>query len=202
MKLNFHPDRIVGGMLILEAMGRDGCYRSQFETGTSNGGLTAHPGGDRWSWESRLFGRAYDTAPASERPKYGSLNFRSKPAGGSPRFGSAHIRLNAATLTRTTFCYPDSVFEPTHLGVASRMSLIARAEADEQDGLDDYIEAQVHGPLLVPDDVEASSSIPASAARTSSGQPAAWVAPSNGTPDSGSASTNCNGILTTAGRST
>lgn len=30
-----------------------------------------HPGGDRWSWESRIFGTAYDEAPASERPKYG-----------------------------------------------------------------------------------------------------------------------------------
>ena len=56
--LNFHPDRRVGGVLILEAMARDGLYRSQFETGTSNGGLTAHPGGDRWSWESRIFGSA------------------------------------------------------------------------------------------------------------------------------------------------
>jgi Protein of unknown function (DUF3626) len=46
--LNFHPDRLVGGLLVLEAIGRDGVYRSQFETGTSNGGLTAYPGGDRW----------------------------------------------------------------------------------------------------------------------------------------------------------
>lgn len=52
--LNFHPDRLVsmGGLLVLEAMGRDGRYRSQFETGTSNGGLTAYPGGGspRPSW--------------------------------------------------------------------------------------------------------------------------------------------------------
>ena len=64
--LNFHPDRRVGEVPILEAMARDGLYRSQFETGTSNGGLTAHPGGDRWSWESRIFGNAYDEVPASE----------------------------------------------------------------------------------------------------------------------------------------
>ena len=74
--LNFHPDRRVGEVPILQAMALDGLYRSQFETGTSNGGLTAHPGGDRWSCESRLFGTAYDEVPASERPKYGSLNFR------------------------------------------------------------------------------------------------------------------------------
>jgi hypothetical protein len=62
--LNFHPDRLVSGMPILAAMARDGAYRSQFETGTSNGGLTAHPGGDRWRWESRIFAAACDRASA------------------------------------------------------------------------------------------------------------------------------------------
>jgi Protein of unknown function (DUF3626) len=38
--LNSHPDRGVGDVPILEAMARDGRYRSQFETGASNGGLT------------------------------------------------------------------------------------------------------------------------------------------------------------------
>jgi hypothetical protein len=42
--LNFHPDRLAAGVPILEAMRRDGLYRSQFETRTSNGGLTAYPG--------------------------------------------------------------------------------------------------------------------------------------------------------------
>jgi hypothetical protein len=55
--LNFHPDRLAMGVPIMQALGRDRLYRSQFETGTSNGGLTAYHGGDRWSWESRMFGR-------------------------------------------------------------------------------------------------------------------------------------------------
>jgi len=64
--------------------------------------------------------------------------------------------LEQETLARTTFCYPDSVFEPTHFGVALRMSLVGLAEADDdKDLLDDYIEAQVHGPLLLAHDVEA-----------------------------------------------
>ena len=33
--------------LAVQALAEDGAYRSQFVTGTSNGGLTAHPGGDR-----------------------------------------------------------------------------------------------------------------------------------------------------------
>jgi hypothetical protein len=153
--LNFHPDRPVGDLQVLEAMARDGVYRSQFETRTSNGGLTAHPGGDRWRWESRLFGGAYDDSPPADRPKYGSLNVRRRAVGGSPRFGSAHLRLTGDVLERSTFCYPDSTFEPTDVGVISRMDLIALAEADDRDLLDDYIEAQVHGPILLSRDVEA-----------------------------------------------
>ncbi|MFD7442230.1 DUF3626 domain-containing protein [Streptomyces sp. NPDC059909] len=153
--LNFHPDRLLRGTPILDALAMDGVYRSQFVTGTSNGGLTAYPGGDRWRWESRIFDGAYDEAPAHERPVYGALNFRRRAVGGAPRFGSAHFRLTAETLARTTFCYPDSFLEPSDFGVASRMRLIELALADSQDDLDDYIEAQVHGPVRLDRDVEA-----------------------------------------------
>jgi hypothetical protein len=154
--LHFHPDRLVNGEPILARMAADGAYRSQFETGTGNGGLTAHRGGDRWAWESRIFGGAYDDGPPTARPKYGSLNFRRRVVGGSPRFGSAHLRLAAHTLARTTFCYPDSVFEPRDFGVASRLStLTALADGGDQDPLDDYIEAHVHGDIEFGRDVEA-----------------------------------------------
>lgn len=153
--LNFHPDRMLDGVPILRALAKEGVYRSQFETGTSNGGLSAHPGGDRWLWESRIFGGAYDNAPAAQRPKYGSLNYRGHLTGGAPRFGSAHFRLVRDTLDRTTFCYPDSAGPPVDFGVASRMSLIEKALAEETDALDDYIEAQVHGPVLLSRDAEA-----------------------------------------------
>jgi hypothetical protein len=153
--LNFHPDRAAGGRPILSALAEDGVYHSQFVTGTSNGGLTAHPEGDRWRWESRIFGGAYDHAPAHTRPVYGALDFRRQPLGGAPRFGSAHFRLTAETLPRATFCYPDSSFQPSDFGVAARMSLIQLAEDDEQDALDGYIEAQVHGPLVLAEQVEA-----------------------------------------------
>ncbi|MGW7411087.1 DUF3626 domain-containing protein [Streptomyces sp. NPDC054863] len=153
--LNFHPDRLTGGRPILEKLAEDGTYLPQFVTGTSNGGLTARPGGDRWRWESRIFGGAYDHAPAQERPVYGALNFRQQAVGAAPRFGSAHLRLTGQSLARATFCYPDSFTEPSDFGVAARMSLIELAEADHQDALDDYIEAQVHGPVRLDHDVEA-----------------------------------------------
>lgn len=157
--LNFHPDRMYAGTPILRALAEAGTYRSQFETGTSNGGLTAHPGGSRWLWEQRIFGGAYDDAPAEDRPKYGALNHRRRVVGGAPRFGSAHLRMARHTLNRTTFCYPDSVFEPQHFGTVSGTDLADRADADLAagvvDDLDGYVEAHVHGVVHLDRDVEA-----------------------------------------------
>lgn len=148
--VHFHPDRLVDGVPLLAHLAADGVYRSQFETGTSNGGLTARPGGDRWRWEQRMFGGAYDDGPACERPKYGALNYRRHPVGGAVRFGSSHLRLAPHVLDRVTFCYPDSVTEPTNFGTAQCMPLISLAERDT---LDDHIEAHIHGPLRLAEDV-------------------------------------------------
>ena len=165
--LNFHPDRVLDGGTVLEWLARDGVYRSQFETGTSNGGLTAYDGGARWLWEQRMFGHAYDDAPVSERPKYGALNHRRCSIGAAPRFGSAHLRLTEGALDRSTFCFPDSVFEPTAMATADRFDLFrlvelfdARELTDEVEAtegglLDDYIEAHVHGIVELTTDVEA-----------------------------------------------
>ena len=153
--INFHPGRLHRGVPLLRVLAEDGEYRSQFETGTGNGGLSAFRGGDRWNWETHLFGGAYDSASVTERPKVGALNFRRRATGAAPRFGSAHLRLRPGVASRATFCFPDSCFVPSAFGTAERMSLIALAAAEEQDRLDDYIEAHVHGPLRLATDVEA-----------------------------------------------
>jgi hypothetical protein len=165
--LNFHPDRVSKGATVLERLASEGVYRNQFETGTSNGGLTAYAGGDRWRWEQRIFGGAYDDAPPEERPKYGALNHRRRSVGAAIRFGSAHLRLAEHVLERTTFCFPDSVLEPAHFGTADRFDLLRLADAFDARTpteveersllglLDDYIEAHVHGVIRVGRDVEA-----------------------------------------------
>ena len=155
MTMNFHPDREADGWPILRKMADDGVYRSQFSTGTSNGGLTAYPGGDRWLWESRIFAGAYDDAAPEERPVYGALNYTRDPTGGAPRFGSSHFRLTEAALARATFCFPDSSADPDTFGVAARFSLIDLAEAANADALDGHIEAQIHGPVRLDRDIEA-----------------------------------------------
>jgi hypothetical protein len=154
--LNFHPDRLWHGVPILLALARDGIYRSQFETGTSNGGLTAHEGGDRWRWESAMFGGAYDGAAPHERPKYGALDLAGRSTGAAPRFGSAHLRLKSHVAARCTFCYPDSVFGPADFGILDAMERVAQALRQSMDDpLDDYIEAHVHGTIDLARDVDA-----------------------------------------------
>ena len=158
--LQFHPDWPSRDGRVIESLAHDGVYASQFVTGTSNGGLTAYPGGDRWRWESRLFSGRYDDAPAAARPVYGAWNRRADPYGGAVRFGSAYLRLRPEAVARTTFCFPDSVHEPVDTGTAEMLPRLCRM-ADEAaseaavDDLDDYVEAQVHGPVLLGADVEA-----------------------------------------------
>lgn len=154
--LHFHPDSDLHGKPVLRRILEEGRYASQFVTGTSNGGLTAVPGGDRWNWESRLFSGAYDAHDGALRPAYGALNLDGDAYGAAPRFGSAYLRLRPEALRRATFTYPDSAFEPALFGVADRMGLLDDYHADVVDELlNRYIEAQVHGGVSVPDDVEA-----------------------------------------------
>jgi hypothetical protein len=157
--LHLHPDWPFGDEMVVEALARDGRYVSQFVTGTSNGGLTAFPGGDRWRWESRIFAGRYDAAAAAERPVYGALlsGDPPEPYGASVRFGSAHLRLRPEVTARSTFCWPDSVFEPTETGGPERAAELAAlcAASPAEDPLDHYVEAHVHGGVRLDTDVEA-----------------------------------------------
>jgi hypothetical protein len=163
--LHFHPERSFRGSSVLAAIAEAGEYRSQFETGISAGSLTAFPGGARALWESRLFGGAYDRAAPSARPRYGALQALPCPRAGAPagptygpapRFGSSYFRVREAVLDRTTFCYPDSVFEPTAFGTADRFRLLDELQRSPPgDPLDRYVEAHVHGVVRVPVDIEA-----------------------------------------------
>ena len=151
--LHFHPDVPYEEGTVLGSIAAEGYYRSQFVTGVSNGGLTARPDGDRWRWEQRMFAGVYDDAPATARPVYGSLDDRRSPYGGSPRFGSCYFRLDPQALDRVTFCFPDSVLEPTDVGTADRMALLPLLADCEFDEIDRYIEAQVHGGVSIDRDV-------------------------------------------------
>ena len=170
--LHFHPGWGFAHGTVLDAIAASGWYRSQWQTGTSNGGLTAHHGGDRWRWESELFEGRYDDSPAEDRPVYGAWNRRDDIYGAAPRFGSAYLRLRPDVNQRATFCWPDSVYQPHAVGGPDKLdelcqladsrdvdpSLLSSAPADLplDDPLNDYVEAHVHGGLSVVRDVEAA----------------------------------------------
>ena len=169
--INFHPDRRVFGGTVIDGLLADGRFRSQFETGISNGGLTAFPGGDRDRWEERMFGGAYQRpgVRAPDRPKYGALNLWHHDDGAAPRFGSAHLRLRPHVTGWATFTFGDSARHPTVAGTADAFepvlaALHAHHGADALTrprppgpgrALDDYVEAQIHGPVRLAGDVEA-----------------------------------------------
>ncbi|WP_051809774.1 DUF3626 domain-containing protein [Actinoplanes subtropicus] len=177
--VNFHPDRLVrDGLTVVECLAAEGVYRSQFETGISNGGL----GGPRAGWEERMFPGMY-TGPLG-RPVYGGLNLAGYPDGASPRFGSCHLILRPGVAGRATFSLGDSVLLPTVVGTADAFGAIWAAlrtevadtgsalnlPADSPDSwaaslavkrstagraLDNYVEAQIHGGLTLSEDVAA-----------------------------------------------
>lgn len=167
--LHFHPEADISGTSVLGSILGRGRYLSQFATRTSNGGLTAVAGGNRWLWEQRIFNHAYDRAAAVLRPVYGALDIDGDPYGPAPRFGSAYLCLRPQVLQRTTFAYPDSTYYPISFGVADRMGLLEAYCRDDprreepnkggtdfaRDILDYYVEAHVHGGVRVPEDVEA-----------------------------------------------
>ena len=169
--MHFHPGWGFGDGTVLDALATSGWYRSQWQTGTSNGGLTAHHGGDRWRWESELFEGRYDDSPAEDRPVYGAWNRRDDIYGAAPRFGSAYLRLRPVVNQRATFCWPDSVYQPHAVGGPEKLDelcqladsrdvdpgILSSAPADLplDDPLNDYVEAHVHGGLSVVRDVEA-----------------------------------------------
>ncbi|BEL04904.1 DUF3626 domain-containing protein [Actinoplanes sichuanensis] len=172
--VNFHPDRLLSdARTVIEHLAADGVYRTQYETGISNGGL----GGDRPLWERRMFG------DGGSRPVYGALNLPGHPDGAAPRFGSCHLRLAAHVNARATYSLGDSHTLPQILGTAAtfgavwdgllaqvtrtgtalgvtatdpqrwRQAALAAPRSDAGRTLDDYVEAQIHGGVSITDDV-------------------------------------------------
>lgn len=101
----------------------------------------------------------------------GAWNRRVDRYGAAPRFGSAYLRLRPEVTERATFCWPDSVYDPQAVGGPERLAELCRladagildpsalndlaVDLPLDDPLNDYVEAHVHGGLLITRDVEA-----------------------------------------------
>jgi hypothetical protein len=132
--VSFHPDRPdSNGVVVVDALSNSGQYKNQFETGISNGGLTAFNGGARDIWEQGLFGGAYQESrlAGSDRPKYGAMNLYNHWDGACPRFGSCYFRLKADVAKRCTFSFGDSSIGPSEIGTIGAFDTVLAAGLDE-----------------------------------------------------------------------
>ena len=128
--VNFHLDRFSNnGKLIIENLLVDGEYHNQYKTGTSNGGRTAHIGGDRDLWEKRLFNGIYHDGQSEmiSRPKYGALNIHNYKDGANARFGSCFFTVKPHVVERCTFALGDSSTNPDVMGTSRQFFGIVKA---------------------------------------------------------------------------
>jgi hypothetical protein len=161
--IHFHPDRPALGSVdqprtVSSALLSSGVYQSQFETGISNGSVSAWAGGARDEWERALFGGAYHGETASQaptpmplsllitstapderkpvkgphlRPKYGALDLMRCADGPAPRFGSCFFVLRPEVTARTTFTFGGSQDLPKVVGTADEMTSIVNSVFEE-----------------------------------------------------------------------
>lgn len=156
---------------VLPQIVEEGRWKSQFETGTSEGALD--PGG-RAAAETNMFGYPELLEP-SERPIYGYLAGDPYLDTGVSQYGDLAIRLKPEVLERTTWSAGDSLgpglrpgggkwasFRPVPFGESSELWRGATlqleeiadgtiATVDELGAGAEYVEAQFHGGLSVGD---------------------------------------------------
>lgn len=135
--LHFHPDRPTRAgeqcRLVARALLEDGIYKSQFETGISNGLVAMQAGGLRDQWEEKLFNGAYqgEAVHPSHRPKYGALDLMRNADGPAPRFGSCYFVLKPHVSSRSTFTFGGSQDQPKYCGTADEFDAILSALMEE-----------------------------------------------------------------------
>lgn len=136
--LHFHPDRLVyKNKTTLASILESNRYCSQYETNISNGGLSAHAGGERNIWEKSLFGDSYKNASPRDFPKYGALDLRMYSEGPASRFGSCYFLLRPHILPYTTFSFLDSNTDPAGRAVQGNWDCLL-AELLKEVHISDY----------------------------------------------------------------
>jgi hypothetical protein len=151
--------------------------------GKNRGGKGADYIGRRALWERKIFGPAYGEAYTpkgkkfgedsskicahAERPKCGALNFTNNARGAAPNYGGSFFELAQHVRCRTTFTYADSQSKTIYdIGTSDHMCTVLASLTDRQlraahqsarlgtcQASSQYIEAQIHGRLLVQRDV-------------------------------------------------
>ncbi|AYV76297.1 MAG: protein of unknown function DUF3626 [Terrestrivirus sp.] len=152
----------------LQFLIKDTEYRNQFETKTSGGSLSAT---SRIDWEKNLFGSIYVDSTAHEKVKYGVVNMLNYPGGvtGAYGYGDSYFILKQSVKTRTSFVQGDSSSKQLHICsfdnciqilyyiddvMLTDIIKIALGNIPSSGHVYSYIEAQIHGPIVLAEDIE------------------------------------------------
>lgn len=158
----------VGLDRVLDFFCDDDHYRNQFETNTSRGSLSAK---SRDIWESNLFNKIYLNSSPFEKVKYGALNILNNNRGvlSAHGYGDSYFILKSHVKTRTSFVFGDSSSQQLHIqtfdhcnnilyymsdSLLDEVISIALGTTHSSDTHYMYIEAQIHGPVRLGNDIE------------------------------------------------
>ena len=155
-------------------LAKDGCYRNQFETGTSGGKLENLPDGLRVVWEDSLFDQGYhagDTLVPEERPRYGTVAV-DKAKYGAESYGIGMLQLADHVRDRITLTPADSSkhMSASHVGtlayadhvllsltdtkLQAMMAAAQRQHSGRPRQDQGYVEMQIHGAVDLRRDVK------------------------------------------------
>jgi hypothetical protein len=146
------------GLKTFHHLCHDTHYRNMFETSTTGGSKSRET---RLTWEKRMFHGAYTHAVAQDRIKYGYL----RDAQADPNFvyGDCLLILKEHVKERCTATLGDSSHAsimPHKLSETHSLLHDTQCHYDDQTGWKmnlghyDYIEVQIHGPVLLKQDVD------------------------------------------------
>lgn len=161
---------------VLEPLLSDRYLRNQFETKTSKGAMEPDHRSRR-VWEHAMFHGAYDHSSPFERVKYGSINITNDPHGikACLPYGDSYLVLKNVRF-RTTFCSTDSStkglsvhdmatcehyahvlnqYADVELDALIQVATKRRTYLPSELYVKTYKEAQIAGPILLEQDVEA-----------------------------------------------
>jgi hypothetical protein len=168
--IHFSPERT------LQFLCEDDHYRNQFETLTKGNAVAFEAlnkeSNGRFMWETKLFNGLYNNSNAYSKVKYGSLNILNNPDGVKccHGYGNSYIKLKKEVNKRASFVFGDSAAQEIHIQtfdhcnnilfyisdkLLEEVIKVATGKIEYSDfNFSPYIEAQIHGPVRLSEDVE------------------------------------------------
>ena len=150
-------------------LAREGVYKNIFEITNSGKGQSYNT--SRFDWEKNMFNSIYDDAEAIEKVKYGALNLLNNPNGvpSAYSYGNSYLLLKNHVKQRITFVCGDSSQKQMQIATFDNNVIllnildyklldevieIALNKKNSSPTNYAYIEAQIHGPLIIGRDIQ------------------------------------------------